>query len=222
MARYAYDRLSALDNSFLLLEKPNAYMHVAATQVFKTGPLRAEGGGVDAARIRKLVAALLHRIPRYRQKLAWIPFESHPVWVDDENFNLDYHLRHTSLPRPGTDEQLKRLSARIMQQHLDRDRPLWETWVVEGLEGDRFALITKVHHCMIDGVSGVDLLQILLSPDPQAQPEAPPTWIPRPVPSGLQLLRDEMARRLRLPFDAARDFRAFLRDADDVRRELRV
>ena len=140
MPRYAYDRLTALDNSFLLLEKPNAYMHVAATQIFKTGPLRTEGGGVDAARIRKLVAALLHRIPRYRQKLAWIPFENHPVWVDDENFNLDFHLRHTALPRPGTEEQLKRLSARVMQQHLDRERPLWEMWIVEGLEDDRFAI----------------------------------------------------------------------------------
>ena len=118
MARYAYDRLTALDNSFLILEKPNSYMHVASTQIHKTGPLRTEGGGVDAARIRKLMTALLHRIPRYRQKLAWIPFENHPVWVDDDNFNLDFHLRHTGLPRPGTEEQLKRLSARIMQQHL--------------------------------------------------------------------------------------------------------
>src|SRR5262249_27563788 len=113
-------------------------------------------------------------------------------------------------------------SARIMQQHLDRERPLWETWVVEGLEGDRFALISKVHHCMIDGVSGVDLLQILLSPDAEARPEPPPQWIPRPMPSGAQLLRDEWVRRLRLPFEALRDFRAFLRDAEDVRRELGV
>jgi diacylglycerol O-acyltransferase / wax synthase len=222
MPHYSYDRLTALDTSFLVLEKPNSYMHVASTQIFEAGPLRTEDGGIDFEAIRKAHAAVLHRIPRYRQVLRFVPFEAHPVWVDDHHFALDYHLRHTSLPRPGTDAQLKRLSARIMQQHLDRDRPLWETWVVEGLEGDRFALITKVHHCMIDGVSGVDLLQILLSPDPQAQPEAPPPWIPRPVPSGLQLLRDEIARRLRLPFDAARDFRAFLRDADDVRRELRL
>jgi WS/DGAT/MGAT family acyltransferase len=222
MAHYSYDRLTALDTSFLILEKPNGYTHVASTQIFEAGPLRTEDGGIDFEAIRKAHAAVLHRIPRYRQVLRYVPLENHPVWVDDHDFDLDFHLRHTSLPRPGSDSQLKRLSARIMQQHLDRQRPLWETWVVEGLEGDRFALISKVHHCMIDGVSGVDLLQILLSPDPQARPEPPPQWIPRPQPSGLQLLRDELARRVRLPFEAVRDFRAFLHDAEDVRRELRV
>ncbi|HVH19125.1 MAG TPA: wax ester/triacylglycerol synthase family O-acyltransferase [Myxococcota bacterium] len=222
MPHYSYDRLTALDTSFLILEKPNGYTHVASTQIFEAGPLRTEDGGIDFEAIRKAHAAVLHRIPRYRQVLRFVPLENHPVWVDDHHFDLDYHLRHTSLPRPGSDSQLKRLSARIMQQHLDRDRPLWETWVVEGLEGDRFALISKVHHCMIDGVSGVDLLQILLSPDPQAQPEPPPQWIPRPNPSRLQLLRDELGRRMRLPFEAVSDFRAFLRDAEDVRRELRV
>ncbi|HEX5065804.1 MAG TPA: wax ester/triacylglycerol synthase family O-acyltransferase [Myxococcota bacterium] len=222
MSHYSYDRLSALDTSFLILEKPNGYTHVASTQIFEAGPLRTEDGGIDFEAIRKAHASVLHRIPRYRQVLRFVPLESHPVWVDDHHFDLDYHLRHTSLPRPGSDAQLKRLSARIMQQHLDRERPLWETWVVEGLEGDRFALISKVHHCMIDGVSGVDLLQILLSPDPQAQPQPPPQWIPRPVPSGFQLLRDEVVRRARMPFDAVGDFRSFLRNAEDVGRELRV
>src|SRR5262245_17419588 len=220
MPRYAYDRLTALDNSFLLLEKPNAYMHVAATQIFKNGSLRTEGGGVDAGRIRKLVAALLHRIPRYRQKLAWIPFENHPVWIDDENFNLDFHLRHTALPRPGNEEQLKRLSARIMQQHLDRNRPLWESWVVEGLEGDRFAIISKVHHCMIDGISGVDLIQILLSTEPDADLDEAPSYIPRRTPTSLELLRDEAIRRVGLPFRAVRDVRQFLREAEDARRDV--
>ena len=222
MAHYSYDRLTALDTSFLILEKPNGYTHVASTQIFDAGPLRTEDGGIDYEAIRKAHAAVLHRIPRYRQVLRYVPFEAHPVWVDDHDFDLDYHLRHTSLPRPGSDAQLKRLSARIMQQHLDRARPLWETWVVEGLEGGRFALITKVHHCMIDGVSGVDLLQILLSPDPQAQLEPPPAWIPRPVPSRVQLLRDEIVRRMRLPFEALRDVTAFVRDAEDVGRALRV
>jgi WS/DGAT/MGAT family acyltransferase len=222
MAHYTYDRLTALDTSFLVLEKPNGYTHVASTQIFEAGPLRTEDGGIDFEAIRKAHAAILHRIPRYRQVLRFVPLENHPVWVDDHDFDLDYHLRHTSLPRPGSDAQLKRLSARIMQQHLDRERPLWETWVVEGLEGDRFALITKVHHCMIDGVSGVDLLQILLSPDPRAQLEPPPAWNPRPNPSGMQLLRHELTRRLRMPFEAVRDFRVFLRDAEDVGRELAV
>jgi WS/DGAT/MGAT family acyltransferase len=222
MAHYNYDRLTALDNSFLLLEKPNAYTHVASTQIFAAGPLRLEDGGIDFEAIRKAHAALLHRIPRYRQVLKYIPIENQPVWVDDGNFDLGYHLRHTSLPRPGSQEQLKRLSSRVMQQHLDRTRPLWETWVVEGLEGDRFALISKVHHCMIDGVSGVDLLQMLLSPDPEASLDPPPGYFPRPAPSRLELLRHEFWRRLRLPIDAARDVRTFLNEAKDVRRELAV
>ncbi|HTO53671.1 MAG TPA: wax ester/triacylglycerol synthase family O-acyltransferase [Myxococcota bacterium] len=220
MARYAYDRLTALDNSFLLLEKPNAYMHVASTQIHKVGPLRTEGGGVDAARIRKLVAALLHRIPRYRQKLAWIPFENHPVWVDDENFNLDYHVRHTALPRPGSDEQLKRLSARVMQQHLDRQRPLWEMWVVEGLEDDRFAIISKTHHCMIDGISGVDIMRVLMSPDPDAPIPEEPSWVPRPAPSSLELLRHELMRRAWLPFEVLRGAVSLVRTAEDARFDL--
>ncbi|HXX49330.1 MAG TPA: wax ester/triacylglycerol synthase family O-acyltransferase [Myxococcota bacterium] len=220
MARYAYDRLTALDNSFLLLEKPNSYMHVAATQIFKIGPLRAEGGGVDAGRIRKLISALLHRIPRYRQKLAWIPFENHPVWVDDENFNLDYHLRHTALPRPGNDEQLKRLSARIMQQHLDRDRPLWEMWVVEGLEGDRFAVISKTHHCMIDGISGVDIMRVLMSAEPDEEIPEEPSWVPRPAPSAFELWRHEWTRRAWLPFEILRGAVSVVRQAEDVRFDL--
>jgi hypothetical protein len=146
MPRYAYDRLTALDNSFLVLERPNAYMHVASTITFEAGPLKRPDGGIDADRIRAAVGARLHEIPRYRQRLAWVPFENHAVWVDDENFQLEYHVRHTSLPRPGSDDQLKRLSARVMQQHLDRARPLWEMWIVEGLEKDRFALISKVHN----------------------------------------------------------------------------
>jgi len=157
MAHPNYERLTALDNSFLLLERPNQYTHVASTLIFDAGPLRTASGGVDFDAIREAHARVLHRIPRYRQVIKYIPLESHPVWVDDPSFDLGYHLRHTALPKPGSDEQLKRLSARIMQQHLDRNRPLWESWVVEGLEGDRFAIISKVHHCMIDGVSGVDL-----------------------------------------------------------------
>ena len=133
MPRYAYDRLTALDSTFLTLERPNSYMHVASTQVFEMGPLRTPEGGLDAEKILRFTEASLHLIPRYRQKLAWIPIDPHPVWVDDDRFKIDYHVRHTSLPKPGNEAQLKRLSARIMQQHLDRRRPLWEMWLVEGL-----------------------------------------------------------------------------------------
>ena len=222
MPRYAYDRLTALDNSFLLFEKPNAMMHVSSTGIYDAAPLRTPDGGVDIDLLKRGIESILHRIPRYRQKLQQIPVFDHPVWVDDDRFNLHYHVRHTSLPRPGDDEQLKRLSARIMAQRLDRTRPLWEMWIIEGLEDDRFAVISKVHHCMIDGVSGVDLMTVLMSTSPDAEiPESPP-YVPRPTPSGTELLREELRRRVRLPLDAVRDIRSFAREARDVRTELLV
>ena len=222
MAHSAYDRLSASDNSFLLFETPTVHMHVAATLVFKAGPLRSEHGGIKVEAIRAATQGILHRIPRYRQKLEWIPLHNHAVWVDDRHFNIDYHIRHTSLPKPGTEQQLKRLSARIMAQPLDRSRPLWESWVVEGLEGDRFAIINKVHHCMIDGSSGVDLAQILLSIDPNSKPETAHPYIPRPAPSSLELLRDEVFRRVSMPLQALRSFRNFRRETDDLLNELKT
>lgn len=203
MSRYAYERLTALDNTFLVFESTNTPMHVASAAIFAAAPLRNAEGGIDFPRILQYVESKLHRLPRYRERLAYIPFENHPVWVDDERFNLLYHVRHTSLPRPGTERQLKRLCARIMSQQLDRGKPLWETWVVEGLEGDRMAMISKVHHCMIDGIAGVDLLATLLSADPTAEIEGPARWIPRPTPTGVELLRDEIATRLRAPLDVA-------------------
>ena len=219
MPRYAYDRLTALDNSFLILERPNAYMHVASTLIFEAGPLRQPDGGVDAEAVKRLTSSALHRIPRYRRKLAWAPVLGHPYWVDDPNFNIDYHIRHTSLPRPGTEEQLKRLSGRIMQQHLDRQRPLWEMWVVEGLEGDRFAVISKVHHCMIDGISGVDILRELLSMTPEYDVHEPAPFIPRPMPSGPELLRAELTRWATLPLTTFGSVRALIREATETRRE---
>jgi WS/DGAT/MGAT family acyltransferase len=220
MAGYWYDRLTALDSSFLLLEKPHAPLHVASTLTFEAEPLRTPEGGINAQLIRDNIAAEIHRIPRYRQKIQWVPMSMRPVWVDDDHFRLDYHVRHTSLPRPGTAEQLRRLSARIMEQPLDLTRPLWETWIVEGLEGDRFALISKVHHCMIDGVSGAELLKILLSPSPEASEPKPARFFPRRAPSGAQLLRDESLRRLSLPLEALRDVGGFFREAQDRRREV--
>ena len=221
MARFSYDRLSAQDNTFLIAETPTTYMHVAAVQIFSAGNLKTEDGGVDFDSIRKLTLSLLHRIPRYRQKLKWPPVIDHPVWVDDPDFNIDYHMRHTSLPKPGSVDQLKRMAARIMSQPLDRSRPLWETWVVEGLEGDRFATIAKVHHCMIDGASGVDLSQILLSPTPEQEIAGAPRFLPRPAPSDLKLLRSELDFRTRLPWRAARSYRQFRRETVDLRADFR-
>jgi hypothetical protein len=134
----------------------------------------------------------MHLIPRYRQKLKWIPLFGQPVWVDDRHFELDYHIRHTALPRPGNPEQLKKLAARIMSQQLDRSKPLWEFWVVEGLQGgDRFAVISKIHHCMIDGSSGVDLATVMMSfaPDDHVAELVP--YMPRPSPRWYELVRDE-------------------------------
>lgn len=195
-----YERLSALDNSFLVLERANTPMHVGSTAVFDAAPLLGTGGGVDFERFARHVASRLHLIPRYRQKLTEIPLQERAVWVDDKSFNLHYHLRHTSLPKPGDEHQLKRLCARIMSQALDRGKPLWETWIVEGLEGGRMAMISKVHHCMIDGISGVDLLSVLMSPSAELPAdENPPLWTPRPVPSPAVLLRDEFADRVTTP-----------------------
>ena len=200
MLHHNYERLSALDNSFLVLERANTPMHVGSTAIFDAAPLLGPEGGVDFERFARHVDARLHLIPRYRQKLAYIPLEGRAVWVDDKSFNLHYHLRHTSLPKPGDEHQLKRLCARIMSQALDLGKPLWETWIIEGLEGGRMAMISKVHHCMIDGISGVDLLSVLMSPTAEpAEDENPPSWTPRPVPSPADLLRDEFVERLKTP-----------------------
>jgi WS/DGAT/MGAT family acyltransferase len=192
-----YARLGAQDKTFLDLERPNEPQHIAAITVFETGRLARPDGSVDIERVRSYVASRLHRLPRYRQRLAWIPIERHPVWVDDPHFQIDYHVRHTALPRPGDERQLKRLAGRVVSQPLDRERPLWEFWVVEGLEGGkRFAIVNKVHHCMIDGISGVDLMAILLAADPDAAPEPSPPFEPRPPPGPLDLLAGEVGRRV--------------------------
>jgi WS/DGAT/MGAT family acyltransferase len=190
-----YERLSALDALFLDLEDTSCHMHVAAVLLFDAAPLRAPHGGLDMARIRDYLESRLHLIPRYRQRLAYIPLERHPVWVDDARFNLFYHVRHTALPRPGEERQLKRLCGRIMSQKLDPTKPLWEVWVVEGLADDRFALITKTHHAMVDGIAGMDLLTVALSPAPDPTVAPPSPWRPRPEPTALQLLAGELGRR---------------------------
>lgn len=222
MPSYRYDRLSAQDNTFLLGETPTAHMHISGVAIYELGDLATSEGGVDFPQLRRAVEAVLHRIPRYRQKLQWTPVTGSPVWVDDPDFNLDYHFRHTSLPRPGNLSQLKRLASRIMAQQLDRERPLWEMWVAEGLEGGRFALVTKIHHCMIDGSSGVDLAHILMSTQPEKEIPEPVRYVPRPVPSGRELLRDEMLRNASLPFRAVSSFRAFRRQTEDVSAEIGV
>jgi WS/DGAT/MGAT family acyltransferase len=185
MAQSHLDRLSSTDASFLHQEGPTSHMHVGAALIFE-GPPPSFEDFLDHVRGR------LHLVPRYRQKLAYPPLESgRPLWVDDPSFNLEYHVRNTALPAPGTEAQLWRLAARIVSQQLDKAKPLWEMWLVEGLEGGRFALVNKTHHSLVDGISGVDLATVLfdveLSPAP-AQGEELRPWQPRPEPSSAELV----------------------------------
>ncbi len=210
----SYDRLSAQDRSFLDLEGPNTHMHVAGAFVFEPGPIARPEGGIDIDRIRGYVASRLHLIPRYRQRIEMIPVENHPVWVDDERFNIQYHVRHTALPAPGDERQLKRLCGRIVSQQLDRGKPLWEIWVIEGLEHGRFALVSKVHHCMIDGVAGTDLLRALFSPTPEKTFKEAPGWYPTPAPGSSKLLRDAVLRRVATPLMLARELGRALREPE--------
>ncbi len=201
MTQFHYEPLSYLDASFLALESPTAHMHVTGVALFDAAPLKADDGGIDIERIKDHVRSKLQYIPRYTQKLEWVPYDRRPVWVDDSAFNFDYHVRHTSLPRPGTDDQLKDLAGRIVSTKLDRTKPLWELWVVEGVSSDRFAIIAKIHHCMIDGMSGVDLTTILMNVIPDSDIEDAPEWEPRTAPTPTQLAVAEAARFTRRVID---------------------
>lgn len=214
-----YERLSYLDNSFLALESRSTHMHVAGITIFEAAPLRNETGGIDTDRIRGLVESKLHLIPRYRQRLAWVPIEKHAAWVDDEHFNIAYHVRHYSLPRPGTFDQLRSLIGLIVSQQLDRSKPLWEFNVVEGLEEDRFAIVSKIHHCMIDGIAGVDLMAVLLNLTPTDEVSDPEAFVARPAPSGAELLVRETARRTGRTIGAMRSVRQLADDASELLNE---
>lgn len=183
MAQQHLDRLTAVDASFLHQEDAHSHMHIGAVTIF-------EGPPPSFTAVAEHIRSRLHLVPRYRQKLAYPPFETgRPLWIDDASFNIEYHVRHSALPEPGTEQQLQRLAARIFSQQLDRSKPLWECWFVEGLEEDRFALIFKTHHALVDGISGVDLATVLfdLSPAPQPLPETEP-WRPQPEPTNAELL----------------------------------
>jgi WS/DGAT/MGAT family acyltransferase len=201
------DRLTGLDSSFLHLERDSAHMHVGACAIFE-GPAPEHDDLIEA------IVSRLHLVPRYRQRLAFVPFEQgRPVWVDDPHFNPRYHVRDTALPRPGGEEELKRLAARVFSQALDRAKPLWELWLVEGVQDDRFALLSKAHHALVDGISGVDIATVLFDAAPDPMPVAQPehAWIPRPSPSDSQLLADALLERATVPGEIARGVRAALR-----------
>jgi WS/DGAT/MGAT family acyltransferase len=199
-----YERLSVQDRLHLDIEDENIHTHVAGVFIFDAGPLTREEGGIDIDRICDFIDSRLFRIPRYRQRVVRVPIEGHPFWIDDPSFNLLYHVRHTRLPLPGDARQLKRLVGRIASQKLDRGKPLWELWIVEGYDEDRFAAVIKVHHCMADGIAATELIQTLLSLEPEESFEPPPTWLPAPVPEGRELLESSLRSRLGSPFTLAR------------------
>jgi len=206
------ERLTGLDTSFLHLERSGAHMHVASTSVFK-------GEAPTHAEFRDHIASRLHLVPRFRQKLRFVPFtQGRPVWIDDPHLNLDYHVRQTALPAPGSDEQLRNLAARIFSQQLDRSKPLWELWLVEGLTGDRFAIIGKSHHALVDGVSGVDITTVLfdLDSEPAGGSDKAPPWLASPEPTDVQLLTEAWKERLTSPPEIYRGIRHALRGPRQV------
>jgi len=201
----APDRMSPLDATFLHVEDGVSHMHIGAVLLLEAPAPRFE-------ELAAMIAGKLHQAPRYRQSVRFVPLQlGRPVWVDDPHFNLQYHLRHTALPAPGGEPELRRVVGRIMSQRLDRSRPLWELWAVEGVEDGRWALISKVHHSMVDGVSGVELLTLLLDivPDPPAV--EPERWTPAPVPSSTALARAALASMARSPYEQFRAARAATR-----------
>ena len=189
------DRLSPLDVSFLYLEEPTTPMHVGGVVVFQ-----APEGGFDHDRLVSLIEGRIALVPRYRQKVRWVPGRiANPVWVDDVDFDVAYHVRRSALPRPGSDAQLKDLVGRIMSRPLDRKRPLWEMYLVEGLSGGRFAILTKTHHAMVDGAGAIDIGQVILDVTPEPQRPASEKWRPRPEPSDVDLLASAVTEVLSSP-----------------------
>src|SRR3989442_1119633 len=211
--------MSALDASFLHLEDQNKPMHIGGVSIFEGPPPPFE-------RLREMVAGKLGLVPRYRQKVRFVPLGlGAPVWVDDPHFNLDYHLRHTAVPPPGGDDQLRRMAARVFSQHLDRDKPLWEMWMVEGLSENRWALLSKVHHCMVDGVAATDLMSMMFDDRTKAEPGG--RWQPAPEPRGAELAVRTVTRlavdpraQLGALQEAMRAPRASLRAAGEVVRAM--
>jgi len=197
MATRHKDRLSAIDASFLAQEGKSSHMHVGAIITFEGPPPAYD-------EVLAHVGERLHLVPRYRQKLATPRFEmGRPLWIDDPTFNIEYHVRHTALPAPGSTEQLRQLAGRIFSQRLDRSKPLWELWLVQGLEDNRFALISKTHHALVDGVSGVDIASVLFDLAPVPQHVEPDDWTPQPEPSQAELIAEGAKSVAKLPLGIA-------------------
>jgi diacylglycerol O-acyltransferase / wax synthase len=203
----ASDRLTGLDASFLHIEDASSHMHVAGVMLF-------EGPPPPYADLLEAFERRLPLVPRYRQRLAFVPLgQGRPRWVDDPHFNLRYHVRSTALASPASERQLKDLAGRVFSQQLDRDKPLWEVWLVEGLDDDRFAVLSKTHHALVDGISGVDIMSVLFdtSPEPSAPTDPGDRWLPRPLPSRAQLLAEALLERATIPAEIGRSAKAVLR-----------
>jgi diacylglycerol O-acyltransferase len=197
-------RMSAFDASFLFMETPTTPMHSGGVAVFEP-----PAGGFDHERLVRLISQRLPFVPRYRQRVREVPFGvARPVWVDDERFDVTYHVRRSALPRPGSMSQLHELVARIMSRPLDRTRPLWEMYLVEGLADGSFAIITKSHEALIDGLSAVDIAQVMLDATPDAVPGPTDSWRPRTEPTSIELLSEaltELSTRPAAAVDAVRE-----------------
>jgi diacylglycerol O-acyltransferase / wax synthase len=199
MAQKHLDRLTPVDASFLHQEGPSSHMHVGGVTI-------VEGPPPQMDEFLEQIRERLHLVPRYRHKLAHTALDSgRPVWIDDPSFNLEYHVRHTALPTPGESEQLRSLTARIFSQQLDRSKPLWEMWLIEGLKDDRFALISKTHHALIDGIAGIDLATVLfdLSPDPPPLKHSGRAWRPHREPGTAELLATGLRGAVRTGIELA-------------------
>lgn len=208
------DRMSPLDASFLHVEDAVSHMHIGSVAIF-------EGPPPAAADFEGMVAGKLPAVPRYRQKVRFVPLDlGRPLWVDDPHFQLGYHLRHTALAAPGRDQELRNLVGRVMSQQLDRHKPLWEMWIVEGLEHDHWALVSKVHHCMVDGVSGTDLLTVVLDAEPEPARPMTDTWEPEPEPGNARLLRDALIDLVASPYEQIRALRSATRAPREALRHV--
>lgn len=199
------DRLSPLDASFLHIEGDVNHMHIASVAIF-------EGPQPDFEKIVGMVRGKLPLVPRYRQVVRFVPLDlGRPVWVDDPHFNIEYHVRHTALPAPGGEAELRKLVGRVMAQQLDRTKPLWEIWVAGGLEDGHWAMMSKTHHCMVDGVSGTDLLALILDSSPSGSEPEPDEWMPTPAPSRASLASQAVVERARSPYEFVRGLRSATR-----------
>ncbi len=187
------DRLSTLDYSFLSLERGELPMHMGSLMVF-------EGPAPTYEDFREAIANRLDLLPRYRQRVREVPLQLNaPIWVDDPHFQLDYHLRHIALPPPGGEEQLQAITSQLLDQRLDLSRPLWEAWLIVGIDGDNWAVLNKTHHAMVDGLGGTDMIEAIMDPEPGNTEPKPSDWLPKSEPGNSSLLTAALTDLIKEP-----------------------